>query len=101
MSSPHPSEATPEATSEGLDDLIAHLERSTRLSREEAMRVVEEVLAYFAESAPDYVVRRHGALRETGLSNAAIYARISRDLETRRFRGPALSERQIRRLIYG
>jgi hypothetical protein len=84
-----------------LDDLVQHLARHTRLDPGEACRLVEEVLAYFAETPSEFVTRRHAELRRQGESNDAIYERIARELEGRRFAAPRLSQRQIRRLIYG
>jgi fructoselysine-6-P-deglycase FrlB-like protein len=40
------------------DDLIQHLVRTTPLQRGEALRVVLDVLAYFDETAEDFVRRR-------------------------------------------
>lgn len=84
-----------------LEDLIAHLVRSTRLTRPEASRVLQEVFAFLAESPEAYVVRRHSELRAANQANPAIFEQIARELRERRFRGPDLSTRQIRRLIYG
>ena len=83
------------------EDLVEHLARTSRLERDEAVRVVQEVLAYFSESTPQFVARRHADLRREGLTNAAIFERIAREVETRRFSAPPLSERQIRRLVHG
>ena len=84
-----------------LEDLIHHLVRSTRLGPEEARHVVGEVVAFFAESPSEFVVRRHADLHRAGWSNARIYAAIAAEVEARPFAGPKLSERQVRRLIYG
>ena len=84
-----------------LEDLLDHLVNTTRLQRSEAQRVVEEVLAFFSETAEGFVVRRHRELRAEQLKNAVIYQRITAELKARRFAGPALSTRQIRRIIYG
>lgn len=83
------------------DDLVAYLERTSRLSGPEAKRVVAEVVAFFSESLDDFVARRHRELQARGLRNDAIYARISTEIYERRFAAPPLTERQIRRLIYG
>lgn len=96
----HPGMAAPDA-SPRVEELVEHLERSTRLDRAQAARVVEEVLACFAETAPEFVARRHAELRREGASNESIYERIERELGERRFAAPRLSRRQIRRLIYG
>jgi hypothetical protein len=85
----------------GLDDLLDHLAGSTRLGREEAARVVAEVIAYFGESPAQFVTRRHRELQAQQLTNAAIFARIAEELRARRFRAPELTARQLRRLVYG
>ena len=84
-----------------LGDLLDHLVRSSRLSRSEAARVVEEVFAFFDENPEAFVSRRHRALQSEGLSNSAIFARIAAELPRFRFRAPAYTERQLRRIIYG
>ena len=84
-----------------FQDLIDHLVRSTRLEVDEARRVVDEVLAYLSEHPAEYVARRHAELRREGLANAAIFERLARELDRRRFAAPPLSLRQIRRLVYG
>ena len=85
----------------GFDDLIDHLTRTTRLSRPEAERVVEEVLAYFSESAEAFVVRRHGELQAEDQRNVAIFERLAEEVAARRFAASPLSVRQMRRLVYG
>ena len=84
-----------------LQDLIDHLVRSTRLEPDEAGRVVDEVLAYLSEPPAEYVSRRHAELRREGIANAAIFERLARELDRRRFASPPMSLRQIRRLVYG
>jgi hypothetical protein len=86
---------------EELGELLDHLQRTTRLSREEAARAVREVLSFFSESTEEFVTRRHAELQEQDLDNAQIYHRIAGELRARRVAPPDLSERQIRRLIYG
>jgi len=82
-------------------DLIVHLTQVTRLEAPEAARVLAEVCAYFHEPVETFVTRRHMELRNEGQTNIDIYARISEELEQRRFPAPVFSHRQIRRLIYG
>ena len=84
-----------------LEDLVAYLARSSRLSPEEARRVVETVLTFLNESAEEFVRRRHRALQAEGVPNPAIYLQLTAELSARRFRAPAYTERQIRRMIYG
>ena len=82
-------------------ELLAHLERTTRLTRAEAERVVTEVLEYFAETLEQFVARRHAELQSEELKYPEIFARIGAELQGRRFAAPELSERQIRRMVYG
>ncbi len=84
-----------------LAELVEYLVRSTRLTAAEAEKVLDEVLAFMDETPEDFVRRRHLALQTQGFSNAQIFARIAQELEQRRFRAAALSERQIRRIVYG
>ena len=84
-----------------LTDLIAYLARSSRLSASEATRLVNEVLEFLGETPEDYIRRRHVRLQNQGFSNQEIFARLAQELPRWRFRAPELSERQIRRVIYG
>ena len=81
--------------------LVEHLSRTTRLTRPEATHIIDEVLAFFDVDVEAYVQERHRQLKRDGLKNEAIYALISDELKSRRFAAPQLTERQIRRLIYG
>lgn len=84
-----------------MGELVDYLARSSRLSAQEATRLVNEVLAFMSEVPEDFIRRRHLALQAQGLSNRAIYLQISDELANRRFRAPEYSERQLRRIIYG
>ena len=84
-----------------LDDLAAHVARSSGLSPSQARRIVDDVLSYLGESPQDFVRRRHAALLKLGRRNEEIYARIADELRERRFPSPPYSIRQIRRIIYG
>jgi hypothetical protein len=86
---------------DGLNPLLAHLEQSTRLSRREATKVVSEVIDYFSATVEEFVARRHAELQADERRNEEIFTRIQSELRARRFAAPELSERQIRRLIYG
>jgi len=83
------------------DDLVAHLVRSTPLSAGEAERVVAEVVGYFGERVPEFVRRRHAELQAAGRTNESIFAALAGELGARRFAPPALSPRQLRRIVYG
>jgi hypothetical protein len=63
--------------------------------------VVEDVLAFHAEPVTAYVRRRHTELRTYGVGNPEIFARIGEELRHRVVAAPELSERQLRRLVYG
>jgi len=83
------------------EDLLRHLEQTTRLTRAEVERVVAEILEYFSEPLERFIARRHVELQGEELKNAEIFARIAGELRERRFAAPELSERQIRRMVYG
>ncbi|MGP2436804.1 hypothetical protein [Streptomyces sp. JW3] len=83
------------------DELVDHLTRSTPLNRGEALRVVQDVLAYFDETTEEYVRRRHRELQAQGLVNATIFERIKAELAYRAVAPPELTLRQLRRVVYG
>ncbi|HEY8985169.1 hypothetical protein IAG44_26015 [Streptomyces roseirectus] len=83
------------------DELVDHLMRSTPLQRGEALRVIQDVLAYFDETTEHYVRRRHRELQAQGLVNTEIFERIAADLKYRAVAPPELSLRQLRRMVYG
>ncbi|MEO9322563.1 hypothetical protein ABFT23_03680 [Nocardioides sp. C4-1] len=82
-------------------DLVAHLVATTGLTASEAARVVDDVVAFHAEPVEAYVRRRHGELKTYGAKNPEIFARIADELAERVVAAPPLSERQLRRLVYG
>ncbi|MFE2097177.1 MULTISPECIES: hypothetical protein [unclassified Streptomyces] len=83
------------------EELVDHLTRSTPLNRGEALRVIQDVLAYFDETTQDYVRRRHRELQVQGLQNTEIFERIEADLKYRAVAPPELTLRQLRRMVYG
>ncbi len=82
-------------------DLIRYVTATTGLPNVTAARVIADVLAYFDKTVEDYVRRRHHELRLRQLKNADIWSAISAEMTTRRFAAPALSQRQLRRIVYG
>lgn len=82
-------------------ELVARVVASTGLTPAEAARVVEDVVAFHAEPLEDYVRRRHAQLQTRGAKNPEIFARIAREVAARVFAAPELSERQLRRIVYG
>ena len=81
--------------------LVDHLVSTTELSPAEAARVVEDVIAFHAEPVEGYVRRRHAELKTFGVRNPEIFARLAEELAHRVVAAPELSERQLRRIIYG
>ncbi|WP_018680675.1 hypothetical protein [Actinokineospora enzanensis] len=82
-------------------DLVRHVVGTTGLPPEVAARVVADVVAYFGETVEQYVRRRHGELRRGQHRNAEIWALLRAELAARPVAAPPLSERQLRRLVYG
>ncbi len=80
--------------------LVDHLVAGTGLSASEARRVVEDVVAFYAEPVEVFVRRRHAELKTYGAKNDEIFARIATELGERVVAAPTLSERQLRRVIY-
>jgi len=66
-----------------------------------AARLVTDLLAYFNETTEQFVRRRHAELHRQGHGNAAIWPVISAELAQRRVAAADLSERQLRRIVYG
>jgi hypothetical protein len=82
-------------------ELVTRVAESSGLTEAEARRVVGDVLAHYAEPVEDYVRRRHARLQLHGARNAEIFRTIQRELEQRLVSAPTLTERQLRRMIYG
>jgi polyhydroxyalkanoate synthesis regulator phasin len=81
--------------------LVDHLVATTDLTAAEAARVVEDVLAFHAEPIESYVRRRHAELKSHGDRNPEIFAHVAKELAHRVVAAPVLSERQLRRIVYG
>lgn len=82
-------------------ELINHLCRNSQLTAQEAEHLVNEVLAYFAETPEMYLRKRHQELQSNGRSNSDIFEALQHELQSRRFTCKPMSMRQIRRTIYG
>jgi hypothetical protein len=86
----------------GVDaELISRVSASTGLSPGEAARVVADIIGWYQEPVEFYVRRRHAHLRKYGRRNNEIFAVIGAELAERLVAAPALSERQLRRIVYG
>ena len=82
-------------------DLARYLAASTGLPLPTAVRVIADVAAYFNETIEEFVCRRHAELKHRQHKNDEIWPLIAAELGQRRFAAPGLSERQLRRMVYG
>ena len=83
------------------EDLVRHVAASTGLSEATATRVVADVKAYFSETVEAYVRRRHAELKDKNWKNDEIWPLLTAELGARSFGAPVLTERQLRRMVYG
>ncbi|MEQ6902181.1 hypothetical protein [Nocardioides sp. YIM 152588] len=81
--------------------LLQRVVASTGLTETEAARLIGDVIAYHQEPVAEFVRRRHAELQDTGARNAEIFPRLRDELAERVVAAPDLSERQLRRLVYG
>lgn len=63
--------------------------------------MIEDVLAFHAEPVADLVRRRHAELKLRGRRNDEIFRQLRTELAGTVVAAPDLSERQLRRLVYG
>ncbi|MGH3273111.1 MAG: hypothetical protein ACRDNZ_02145 [Streptosporangiaceae bacterium] len=82
-------------------DLIDRVADSAGLTSAEAARVVQDVLAWYREPVEDFVRRRHAHLHLYGRRNPEIFGLIEAELAGRLVQAPPLSQRQLRRIVYG
>jgi len=82
-------------------DLARYLAASTGLSQATVVRVIADVASYFNETVEEFVRRRHAELRQRQRKNEEIWPLIGAELRQHRFAAPGLSERQLRRIVYG
>ena len=82
-------------------ELVRHVIATTGLPPATATRVIADVVAYFDETVEDFVRRRHHELRLRQLKNAQIWSAIAGEITTRSFGAPVMTERQLRRIVYG
>jgi len=82
-------------------DLARYLAASTGLPQSTAVRVIADVTTYFGETIEEFVRRRHVELHRGQHKNHEIWPVIAAELGQRRFAAPGLSERQLRRMVYG
>ncbi len=80
---------------------MSRVATSTGLSHAEASRVISDVVAYYAETTEDFVRRRHAHLKTYGMRNPDIFSQVASELSRRVVAPQPLSDRQLRRIIYG
>ena len=83
------------------EELVRHVAGSTGLPETIATRVLADINAYFSETVEAYVRRRHAELQDANWKNDEIWPLVAAELRTRRFAAPELTERQLRRIVYG
>ncbi len=82
-------------------DLVRHVAASTGLDEATATRVVADVVSYFGQTVEDYVRQRHTELKDLNKRNDDIWPRLAAEVSERRFLVDELTERQLRRIVYG
>jgi hypothetical protein len=87
--------------SELTDERSRYLEDKYGLEPEVLKLLLDDLRAFTDLTVDEFVRRRHVELQRGGLRNDSIYKRIAAEAAAGRFRGPLLSLRQVRRIIYG
>ena len=82
-------------------DFKDHIMFSFNLSEQDFRRLMDEFLGYFGSTLEEYVRARQAELHKEGRKNQEIYSLIAREAAGMRFAAAPLSERQIRRIVYG
>lgn len=85
----------------GRTEIVGRIVATTTLERESASRVLDDVLALLDETIEEFVARRHLELQRDGWKNEEIFGLLARECASWRFRAPSLSQRQLRRIVYG
>ena len=82
-------------------ELKRHLIQTYAISEHDFDRLHEEFLTFYNQTLEEFVYRRHQELQKAGMKNHEIFQRIQSEVTGRRFGVKGLSQRQIRRLVYG
>ena len=82
-------------------ELIQHLANVSGLPTSQLQHLIAEIVSYYSEPLEEYVRKRHHQLQSAGYSNALAFTRIQQEVQERRFPAAKLSERQLRRMVYG
>jgi hypothetical protein len=81
--------------------IAAYISRNYGLDATQAQKLVEELPLLFDFTVEHYIRNRHLSLQQQGQKNCGIYKTIAGELGSMVFSAEQLSERQIRRIIYG
>jgi hypothetical protein len=82
-------------------DLIEHLKAITGQDELLLAKITDEVRAWYGKDLATWIRARHDALQRQGLRNQEIFPRLQAEAKQTLVRPDELSERQIRRLVYG
>jgi hypothetical protein len=82
-------------------EIVRRVCLSTGLDEKAAEHLVQEVLYFYRETLVEYVRRAHRELSRQGVRNEEAYRRICSEVNQRVFRVDTVTERQVRRMIYG
>jgi hypothetical protein len=82
-------------------DLQNHVTQTYGVPAQEFARLYEAFAAFFDVTLEEFVLRRHIELQKAGKRNPQIYAALAQEVPDMRFAAREVTERQIRRLIYG
>lgn len=64
-------------------------------------RLLEDLNYFYELELKEFIRIRHLELKTNGLKNSQIYSYLKKEIKARRFKSAEISERQIRRIIYG
>jgi hypothetical protein len=78
-----------------------HVIENYSVSERDFVRLYEEFLEHFGVNLEDFIRHRHFQLKNEGKRNEAIYRIVIGEAERRRFPASGLTERQVRRIVYG
>jgi len=78
-----------------------HIIASFNITDKEFDRLMDEIHNFYNETLEEYIQHRHFVLKREGLKNNEIYKSVLEEIKQRRFTASKLSERQVRRIIYG
>jgi len=82
-------------------DLLRQLRAMTGLEDALLEKILREIQAWYARDLHDWIRDRHRDLQRQGMRNQEIFSRLREEMDQILVRPPRLSERQIRRVIYG